>query len=279
MEKVAFDPVRFKEQERNGFNFVADRYEAAMTIASPAVERLLTLAELEVGQDVLDVATGPGIIARQVAHLVGPGGRVVGIDLAENALEKARAQATAENLTQVTFEVADAEALGFEDHRFDRVFCAMALMHFPQPEKALLEFRRVLKPKGKLLASVWSEEAPFISVALATLTRNFPPPKVERPSMFRFGKAAVLAKLVQEAGFQQIEVESVTLRISFPDPASYWRNFLDIAGITTVVLTKQPPEVREHLEKDVALDLAPYHKNSGGYDLESRIMIVSAKIM
>jgi ubiquinone/menaquinone biosynthesis C-methylase UbiE len=277
VEKAAFDPVRFKEQERNGFNFVAERYETAMRVARPAVERLFALAELEEGLHVLDVATGPGIVARQVARLVGSGGSVVGVDLAEEALEKARQRAAAENLLQVKFEVADAEALGFEAQSFDRVFCSMALMHFPYPEKALLEFKRLLKPGGKLLASVWGEEgtAPFIEVALATLARNFPPPKVTRPSMFRFGKAEVLEKLVQEAGFRQVQVESVALKINLPDAATYWHTFLDAAGITAVVLAKQSPEMRAHLEKDVALDLAPYYKDLGYY-LESVIMVVSA---
>jgi len=278
MDKPAFDPARFKEQERAGFNLVAQRYEAAMHMLQPAVVRLLALAELEPGMAVLDVATGPGTVARQAARLVSPGGKVLGVDIAEAALEQARRQAAAETLTQVvSFEVADAENLPFEAASFDRVLCSMGLMHFPNTAQALAEFKRVLKPGGKLVAAVWGEEAEaaFVAVAAQNLSRNFPPPKVERPSMFRFGKAEVLEKLVADAGFSQAKAEAVRLEATYPDAASYWGKFLDVAGITTVSLMKQSTEVREHLEKDVAKDLAPY-QTSSGYHLTSTIMLISA---
>src|SRR4051794_40896127 len=124
MEKQAFDPVRFKEQERAGFNYVANRYEDIMGTTIPAIERLIAVAEVEPGMRVLDVATGPGIVARRVGQLVGLSGSVLGVDIAEEALEQARQKAAAENLLQVTFEVADAESLPYESEGFDRIFCS-----------------------------------------------------------------------------------------------------------------------------------------------------------
>lgn len=277
MEKQAFDPARFKEQERAGFNYVADRYEQTLEVTRPVIDRMITLAELEAGMRVLDVATGPGIIARRVGQLVGLSGSVLGVDIAEAALEQARQKAAAEGLLQVTFEVADAENLPYESEGFDRVFCSLGLMHFPDAEKALQEFKRVLKPGGKLVVSVWAEEdkAPYISVALRTLSRNFPPPKVERPSMFRFGNPQMLAKMVEDAGFFMAQTEPVTLDFYFPNAASYWQKFLDTAGITAIALAKQPPEVQVHLAQDVATDLAPYQQPDG-YHLLSTLMLVSA---
>jgi ubiquinone/menaquinone biosynthesis C-methylase UbiE len=277
VEKQAFDPARFKEQERAGFNYVADRYEQTLEVTRPVIDRMITLAELEAGMRVLDVATGPGIIARRVGQLVGLSGSVLGVDIAEAALEQARQKAAAEGLLQVTFEVADAENLPYESEGFDRVFCSLGLMHFPDAEKALQEFKRVLKPGGKLVVSVWAEEdkAPYISVALRTLSRNFPPPKVERPSMFRFGNPQMLAKMVEDAGFFMAQTEPVTLDFYFPNAASYWQKFLDTAGITAIALAKQPPEVQVHLAQDVATDLAPYQQPDG-YHLLSTLMLVSA---
>lgn len=276
MEKAAFDPERFKAQERAGFNLVANQYEDSMHQAQPATLQLLAMGDLSEGLRVLDVATGPGIVARQAARLVGTG-QVVGVDIAEEAIEVARQKAVQEKLTNVSFQVGDAEALDFEAGSFDRVFCAMGLMHFPHPEQALTEFKRVLKPGGKLLASVWSEEAdsPFIAVALQTLNRTFPPPKVARPSMFRFGNPTVLAQLVETVGFSEVEVQPVQLEAFFPDAASYWRIFLGAAGITAVALAKQPAEIHQKLEQEVAQDLAPYAKD-GGYFLTSIIQVVKA---
>ncbi len=278
MEKAAFDPVRFKEQERAGFNLVAERYEEAMVVRQASVARMVELAELEAGMRVLDVATGPGIVARRVAELIGLSGSVIGVDIAEEAIAVARRKAEAEGLVQATFEVADAESLQYEVNSFDRVFCSMGLMHFPAPETALTEFKRVLKTDGKLIASVWGEEAdaPFIGVAIKTLARNFPPPKVERPSIFRFGKPPVLENLIAGAGFNQIQIEPLVLDTTFPDATTYWRTFLDVAGITTVALQKQSQEMRDFLEKDVATDLEPYRKATGGYSLPSKILLVRA---
>ncbi len=275
--KPAFDPARFKEQERSGFNFVADRYEEATLNFGPALTRMLDLAALKPGDRVLDVATGPGIMARIAARAVGESGQVVGVDIAEQSLEVARRKAAEEGLEQLTFQVEDAENLTLPDDTFDAVFCSMGLMHFPAPEKALLEMRRVLKPGGKLLAAVWgeAEKSPFIQVALNTLARTFPPPKVERPSMFRFGQPAVLEKLVSDAGFSEPHAEELTVEFSANDPASYWQQFLDAAGITAVALAKQPQEVQDNLKKEVATDLAPYLKD-GAYTLDSTITIVAA---
>jgi ubiquinone/menaquinone biosynthesis C-methylase UbiE len=275
--KPAFDPARFKEQERSGFNFVADRYEEATLNFGPALTRLLDLAALKPGDRVLDVATGPGIMARIAARAVGASGQVVGVDIAEQSLEVARRKAAEEGLEQLTFQVEDAENLTLPDGTFDAVFCSMGLMHFPAPEKALAEMRRVLKPGGRLLAAVWgeAERSPFIQVALNTLARTFPPPKVERPSMFRFGQPAVLEKLVSDAGFSEPRAEEVTVEFSASDPAAYWQQFLDAAGITAVALAKQPQEVQDNLKKEVATDLAPYLKD-GVYQLDSTLTIVVA---
>ncbi len=272
--KSGFDPARFKEQERAGFNMVAERYEAAVGSLAPMKDRMLELAELGPGLTVLDVATGPGILARAAARLIGTG-QVLGVDIAEDSLVVARQRAAAEGLTQVSFEVEDAEALTLPDASFDRVLCSLGLMHFPNPEKALSEIRRVLKPGGRLVASVWgeAEEAPLIQVALQTLARNFPPPKVERPSMFRFGQPETLAKLVTASGFKVVQIEKVQIAATAPDAISYWKGFLGTAGITAVALAKQSPEVQAHLEKEVETDLAPYWRDDH-YDLTSAVLVV-----
>ncbi len=277
MEKSSFDPVRFKEQERAGFNLVAPVYEASMSLAAPASDRLVALAELEPGMRVIDVATGPGIIAREASREVGISGSVLGVDIAEEALKVARGRSEAEGLLQLTFEVGDAEALSLELESFDRVFCGLGLMHFPHPEVALGEFKRILKPGGKFLASVWGQEgkAPFIEVALRTVVRNFPPPKVQRPSMFRFGNPELLTALVQSSGFTEVETEEFQLEAEFPDAKTYWKNFLGAAGITAVAIAKQPLEIQQKLEEEVALDLEPY-RIASGYRLKSIVLLVKA---
>ncbi len=274
--KAGFDPARFKEQERAGFNLVADRYENAMAVMAPAISRMIELAELAPGLRVLDVATGPGMVALVAAQAVGAEGAVLGVDIAEAALERARQRASAAGLAQATFEVEDAENLNLPDGSFDRVLCSMGLMHFPAPEKALSEMSRVLKPGGRVVVAVWGEaqEAPFINVAITTLGRTFPPPKVERPSMFRFGQASVLQNLIAEAGFADVQTERVVFELNIANGVSYWERFLNAAGITAVALAKQPPETMHMLEREVETDLAPY-LSATGYRLDSAIRLAT----
>jgi SAM-dependent methyltransferase len=93
------------------------------------------------------------------------------------------------------------------DGAFDRVLCGLGLMFFPDVPRALAEMRRVLKPDGLAVFSVWGEEAraPLVSCALQCIRRILPPPKAERLSPFRFGQPILLRQALEGAGFVGIE--------------------------------------------------------------------------
>jgi len=274
---AVFDPDRFKQQERAGFNLIADRYERACSALAPVQARMLQLAQLSANQQMLDVASGPGLLARAAARST-RGVRVVAFDLAEDALTIGRERAAAEGLSDVDFQKGDAEKMPFGDAAFDCVFCGLGLMHFPDAAAATREMFRVLKPGGRFVASVWGErsDVPFLACALAVIERNLPPPKVERPSMFRFGNPDVLKRMLQECGFDAIDIERVTITPAPADTATYWQGFLDLAGVTTVALAKLPQETQDLLATDVARDLAPYSR-TGVFRLDSIVLIAAAR--
>jgi hypothetical protein len=150
-------------------------------------------------------------------------------------------------------------------------------MHFPAAADASREMFRVLRPAGRLAAAVWGaeERVPLLSCALRCLQRNLPPPKVERPSIFRFGRPDAFASLLTDAGFGGIRIESAAVTAAFADAAEYWRAFLDLAGVTTVALAKLPQEMQDHLARDVAQDLEPY-RSAAGYTLSGEVLIATA---
>lgn len=100
---------------------------------------------------VLDVATGKGAVLFPLKEKVGVLGKITAIDISAEMI-KAISQEKG-----IDFHVMDAEELHFADQSFDAVFCGFALFFFPNLEKALSEFKRVLKPNGKLVVSVWGK--------------------------------------------------------------------------------------------------------------------------
>ena len=131
----------------NIWNVFAPVYEFWMRTQKNIYDYLYArIGEVAKGKIVLELATGPGMIAR---HIAPAAKSVVATDFAPKMIETALKAKNPENLS---FEVADATSLRFEDNSFDVVVIANALHIIPNPEKALAEIRRVLKDDGLLIA-------------------------------------------------------------------------------------------------------------------------------
>ena len=121
-------------------------------------QRLVTLANLPAGSKVLDVATGRGAVLFPAIARVGPNGFVEGIDLAKMMIAKTEAQITNEGITNARVMVMDGEQPNFPAASFDAIFCGFGIFFFPNPEQALREYYRILKPGGLIGFSTWGED-------------------------------------------------------------------------------------------------------------------------
>jgi len=154
-------------QVRDEFAFQAEAFarSPAMSLAE-TLGVVVDLAPAEPDARWVEIACGPGLIARALAPRVGS---VLGVDLTPAMVEKARAEAAAAGVENAGFELGDATALDLPDDAFDGAITRFSLHHIPAPVRVLEEMRRVVKPGGWVVvadfvtdddaeAAAWREE-------------------------------------------------------------------------------------------------------------------------
>ncbi len=274
---TGFDPRRFKAMERAGFNRIAGRYADSAPLRAELAEALLAAAAVAPGERVLDLASGPCLLAAEAAHRTQPGGLVLATDIAEGMLaEGARRCGPHPGLL---FAAADAEHLCLADACIDVVLAGLALFMFPHPERALAEMHRVLVPGGRLVLSVWGERerVPLIACAQDCIARLLPPPKVARPSVFRFGAPALLEAALRSAGFDEVALTPCRFSCRFADAEAYWQAFLDLAGGAAEALGRLPEATGAALRAAVEQDLEGHRDADGGFRVPAEALVAVAR--
>jgi ubiquinone/menaquinone biosynthesis C-methylase UbiE len=173
-------------------------------IFAPWAPRVLDLAAPAAGARVLDVACGTGVVARLAAERVGPGGRVVGLDLNPGMLQVAAGLAVRGAPTR--WVQADAGHLPFGDRSFEVVCCQLGLQYVPDRAATLAEMARVLAPGGRLAAMVWRsiEHSPGFALLAEALDRHVGPAAgATMRAPFGLGDEETLRGQVAGAGFQE----------------------------------------------------------------------------
>jgi ubiquinone/menaquinone biosynthesis C-methylase UbiE len=150
--------VDFKTADADSYNSVVDyfdQYTERFTSHMPAP--LLAMAEAPEAGAVLDVGTGTGVVALEIARVMGKAGSVTGIDLSDGMLNTARLKASGLGLAdRIDYLKMDAERLALDDNSFDAAVSLYALRHFPNPDKSVAEIYRVLKPGARIVVAVGS---------------------------------------------------------------------------------------------------------------------------
>jgi ubiquinone/menaquinone biosynthesis C-methylase UbiE len=169
--------------------------------------RALELVDARPGMRVLDLACGPGTLSRRLAAMVSPGGKVVGVDLAPGMIALARAMA----IPGAHFELMDIEHLAFEDESFDAAVCGHGLQFVADLQAALREARRVLRPNGRLAASVpLSSRSEKVWALLDSAIDRWLPPAPQAADLGETVRdAAAFKQVALAAGFAKASVEVV----------------------------------------------------------------------
>ncbi len=194
-----------------------DRYLGPMLFAPYAAEMAARLTGLAAGH-LLETAAGTGIVTRALDAAMPEGLSILATDLNQPMLDHA-----AERLSsaRVTWRQADAQALPFPNAMFDAVVCQFGAMFFPDRPRAFAEARRVLRPGGRFLFSVWDriEANDFADVVVAAMARLFPgnPPMFLARTPHGHHDLALLRAELRAAGFAGVEAETVARESRAPD--------------------------------------------------------------
>ncbi|TMJ65149.1 MAG: methyltransferase domain-containing protein [Alphaproteobacteria bacterium] len=181
----------------------------------PWAKLLLDEADLRPGESVLDVATGPGTVARLAAVRVGAKGRVVATDIAQPMLDiaKAKSQPSAA-AAAIDYLYSPAAPLAVPTGTFDAVLCQQGLQFFPDRPSALREMRRVLRPSGRTAIAVWGElerneiYAAFHAALQATVRSDLAE-LITAP--FSLPSGTALKSAAEDAGFRNVRLSTRSL--------------------------------------------------------------------
>src|SRR5215472_8603569 len=251
--------------EDTGFQFTDDAvpraYDEVLVprLFEPWALLLLDECNLRPNAVVLDVATGPGTVARVAAKRIGRGGRVVATDISRPMLDVANSKPSLPDAAPIIYIESPAAPLGVESAAFDFVVCQQGLQFFPDRLAALREMRRALKPDGQLAIAVWSHigDNPFYAALHAALCESVPRDLADRLlAPFNGPNAQVLNNTIQAAGFHEIRVRSATLPLIFEGGIAQATRALAATPLAPSLATL-PAE--KHLRLNAAVDrcLAP----------------------
>jgi ubiquinone/menaquinone biosynthesis C-methylase UbiE len=225
-------------------------------IFEPWGRLLLDRAGLAEGGTVLDVATGPGTIARMAAERVGRRGRVEAVDLSPQMLAEAKAKRAPEGAAPVTYTQAPADALPVPESTFDTVLCQQGVQFFPDQGAAAAQMRRVLKPGGHVAVSLWKDDTAMtlFSTFLVAFQETTGTP-ARRPLAWL--EAKKLSALLEGAGFADVRVEEITLVAVFEGGMKDALACVDGTSAGAGVRALEPAQ-RTAYERRVEERLAPY---------------------
>jgi SAM-dependent methyltransferase len=247
---------RFRAFERAAHDRLARTYRDFFThVTGRAIEPLLDRAGVGPGRRVLDLATGPGVVAAAAAER---GASVVGVDLSPVMIALA-----SDGHPHLPFREADAEDLPFDDATFDAVVCNFGLGHFPDPMRAVAECARVLVPGGRLALSWWNspDVSRFHGVFFESIQEVGAAPPDDLPPgppIFRYSDDEALATLLRSAGLEVTPPATLTATHVLDSPDHLWHGAINSMVRLAALIRGQPEPIQDLIRAAFERRVKPY---------------------
>jgi SAM-dependent methyltransferase len=247
----------------------------------PVSAWMLDHAALQPGLRVLELAAGPGETGFLAAELIRPGGSLVCSDATDEMLDVARARAVELGIENVEFKRIELEWIDMETASVDVVLCKWGLMFAVDPEAALREMRRVLRPGGHIALAVWDRPPvnPWATITTRALVElgHTTQPDPDAPGMFALAPPGRLRDLLEAAGFMDVVVDAVDPPRVFDSVEEYIAETDDLSSMFGEVFDPLSDAQRAEVVKRVVELAQPYAAADGAVRFPARSLVAAAE--
>jgi SAM-dependent methyltransferase len=246
-------------------------------LSAPVSHWMIDAVDPQPGQRVLELAAGLGETGFLAAEMVAPVGGLITSDQADAMLDGARKRAGELGLTNVEFQVLNAEWIDLPVASVDAVLCRWGYMLMADPLAALAEARRVLRPEGHVALAVWDaiEHNPWALLPATELLERglIQPPAPGAPGPFALGEKQRVRDLLERAGFDEVWVERLDLLQRAPSFDEFWETTLDIARSFHDAVLARPASEIGAIRASLAARFEPYTAADGSLEIPMRTLV------
>jgi ubiquinone/menaquinone biosynthesis C-methylase UbiE len=260
-----FNPIEYKINTRTNWNMIASQYHNnwADSDVGPfkSTKELVKAAEIKPDDSVLDLACGTGVVSKEISHILGSSGSLVGIDISSAALNIAKKSIQFRN---VDFIEMDAENLGFHAN-FDKMVCQYGLMFFPDAYKVLESIIGIMKKNGKIAIAVHGTQTgvPYFSCIMNSILHYIPDIRVKgTPTVHRFGNPEDLQNEINIAGFSDIKIKKFTFIYHTDNFEEYWTDYMNsTANSIWPKIKAKGIRIENKIKNEAEKNAVPFIKN------------------
>ena len=247
-----------REQQKASWNQFSPGWkkwdDLTMDFLKPMGDEIIRLLQPKNNEAILDVAGGTGEPGLTIASML-TDGKVSITDLSEGMLEIAQENAVQRGIENIEIRACDVCELPFDDNTFDAISCRKGFMFFPDMLIAAKEMVRVLKPGGRIAASVWNvpEKNFWITAIMGTISRNIelPTPPAGSPGMFRCAEDGFMSDLFSQAGLKNISLYEIAGKLNSKTTDVYWEMMTEVGAPIVAALSNADDATREKIKTEV----------------------------